>query len=453
MNTIIYSIDLGTSQPRLLVAEVDDSQTFGFKVLHSEEKKTSRGVKRGQIVAVDEASRVINDLIMGANKKLGKKYESKDRYKKVYCININGFQFYTEYKDSQIDVSSKTRIDENDIKRLTDQIRAEVGVRAEQITISVDPTDYSVDGMPKTNNVIGVNGQRLTGTCFVVMATKNSIAPYNNLIPMVKFDQFCTTASAKAKVLIPPTAKNRTIALVDIGYGTINIAIVKNGNTRFESMIPIGADLITSDIENELEVSHKEAEALKQEIQSLLSLSTTDVDITFSEDRVVTINTKLLKLIISARVEELVAYIESILSKSGMTNSIDLIALTGGGANTYGMLDCVKKRFEGKTVNILNQTSYDNIDNEHLIKYSACYGMTIQYVRNNPVIEPEISFADNEQIPFVEPDTNNNNTTKQTEPQKEEKAKRKGFDLSNFLGKLQDKVLGAEEPSIDGDLK
>lgn len=449
MNTIIYSIDLGSLQTRLLVAEIDDSQLFGFKPLHCEEKP-SRGMKRGQIENPDDVSRVINDLLLGAKKKLGKKYESEEKYSKAYCININGIQFNTESKDSMIDVSGKNRIDENDIKRFIDQIRAELNVRSDSYTISIEPTEYAVDGM-KAVNVIGIHGQRLNGNCFVVTTTKKAIMPYNSLIPMVKFDQFCTTASAKAKVLIPPSSKNKTIALVDIGYGTINIAIVKGGSTRFECTIPLGADLITSDIENEMGVSHREAEVLKQNIETLTDKKNTiEVEVQFSPERIITINSKLLKLVAMARIEELAAYIGSVLSKSGMLSSIDLILLTGGGAASCGILECCKKRLEGKVIAILDQTSYEGLDNDNLMKFCASYGMAATYVKNNPILEPEIPFTEPEVV--VEPPK----TKVVVEEKENPKSKKKSgffFNLSNSIEKIQDWTLGKEEPSEDGDLK
>ncbi|MDO4460887.1 MAG: cell division FtsA domain-containing protein [Bacteroidia bacterium] len=439
MSTFIYSIDLGTAHCRLVVAEQDNAQPIGVKIVHLEEVQ-SYGVKRGQVYNPDEVIRTIRSLFANADKKLSKKIGSS---KRVYCMNINGLQFKGGYMSTDIDVSSKQRIDERDIRQIIDLQKSEQSNKKDNYIISIEPVAYSIDGMPDSSSVIGVNGDTLRCTSYIITTSQKNISLLNNCLPTISLNQVYTTASAKARVLLPSSCRNKCVALIDIGAGVINIAVLQSNTTRFEVSIPLGANLITSDISNELNIGIKEAEIIKQNMQSILAQQSSDLSIKFSEENIVTINPKELRFIALARVEELSAYIESSLNKSNMLPCIEAIYLTGGGALSYGIIDTLKKRLEKNNISLCS-SSFDGYDS----KFAASIGMAMLYAKNNPSQEAkELPFAEE---PSTTPEQNKEEfkltSPEPTTNKQEEKKPNFKTKIFDFTKKLETFVTGGEEP-------
>ena len=61
------------------------------------------------------------------------------------------------------------------------------------------------------------------------------------------------------------------VALVDIGGGTTDIAIFKDGIIRHTAVIPFGGNVITNDIKEGCTILEKQAELLKIKFGSALS--------------------------------------------------------------------------------------------------------------------------------------------------------------------------------------
>ena len=68
MDNYIIALDLGTSQIKAMTAVYDD-QTEQMSVVHYESNK-SQGIKRGTIFNAAEAQKVVNNLLLGADKKI-----------------------------------------------------------------------------------------------------------------------------------------------------------------------------------------------------------------------------------------------------------------------------------------------------------------------------------------------------------------------------------------------
>ncbi|MCQ2236781.1 MAG: pilus assembly protein PilM [Bacteroidales bacterium] len=442
MSTLIYSIDLGTIYSRIVVAEQDDTQVLGLKTIHLDEVP-SYGIKRGQVYNVEDVTRTVRSLFSNVEKKLPKKYASA---KRAYCININGLQFKGGYMSKDIDVSSKQRIDERDVRHILDLQKNDLKVQKETYIINIEPIAFSIDGMPETSSAIGISGNMLRCNSYVITAPQKNISLLKNCLPTITLNQVYTTASAKARVLLPSSTRNKCVALIDIGAGVINIAICKSGVTRYEISIPLGTSLITSDLANELNLSIKEAEVIKQNMNNIFAQQGTELSIKFSEDNIVTLNSKELKYIALARTEELVAYIESALQKSNLLPSIDYIYVTGGGSKTYGIIDCIKKRLENKLVSLCNP-AYDGYDSNTLQKYAAAIGMAMLYIKNNPSLETaEIPFVEAPPVTNPEPKPEDFKLTPpEPAPKKPEEKKSKFKTFLDFASKIEAVVTGGEE--------
>ena len=127
------------------------------------------------------------------------------------------------------------------------------------------------------------------------------------------------------------------VALVDIGGGTTDIAIFKDGIIRHTAVIPFGGNVITNDIKEGCTILEKQAELLKIKFGSALSSQN-------KENEIVSIpglrgrdpkeiSLKMLASIIQARMEEIIELVVHEIRNSGYQNKlIGGIVLTGGGS-------------------------------------------------------------------------------------------------------------------------
>jgi cell division protein FtsA len=142
---------------------------------------------------------------------------------------------------------------------------------------------------------------------------------------------------ASATAVLSDEEKEAGVALVDIGGGTTDLAIFKDGIIRHTAVIPFGGNVITKDIREGCNVMQQQAEKLKIRFGSALAEEVFD-------NRIITIpglkgrepkeiSEKNLANIIQARVEEILDYVIWELRRSGYENKlIGGIVLTGGGA-------------------------------------------------------------------------------------------------------------------------
>jgi cell division protein FtsA len=127
------------------------------------------------------------------------------------------------------------------------------------------------------------------------------------------------------------------VALVDIGGGTTDVAIFKDGIIRHTAVIPFGGNIITHDIKVGCSILENQAELLKIKFGSALASQN-------KENEIVSIpglrgrdpkeiSLKNLANIIQARVEEIIELVHHEIKNSGYESKlITGIVLTGGGS-------------------------------------------------------------------------------------------------------------------------
>jgi cell division protein FtsA len=71
---------------------------------------------------------------------------------------------------------------------------------------------------------------------------------------------------ASSDAVLSQEEKEAGVALIDIGGGTTDLAIFKDGIIRSTAVIPFGGNVITEDIKEGCSIIHKQAELLKGKI-------------------------------------------------------------------------------------------------------------------------------------------------------------------------------------------
>ena len=232
-------------------------------------------------------------------------------------------------------------IDDTDIENLVNQVHKLVMLPGEEI-IHVLPQEFKVDSQADIKEPRGMYGGRLEANFHVVVGQVSSIRNIGRCVKSAGLDlnQITLEPLASASAVLSQEEKEAGVALIDIGGGTTDLAIFKDGIIRHTAVIPFGGNVITDDIKEGCSIIEKQAELLKIKFGSAWPGENKETEIVSipglrgREAKEITL--KNLSKIIHARVQEIIEYVYTEIKDYGHeTQKGKLIAgivLTGGGA-------------------------------------------------------------------------------------------------------------------------
>jgi len=144
--------------------------------------------------------------------------------------------------------------------------------------------------------------------------------------------------------------KELGVALVDIGGGTTDIAIFREGAIRHTAVIPIAGDQITNDIAMALRTPTRDAEDIKERYGCALSQLADPQDMVevpgLGEREPRQLSRKTLAEVIEPRVEELYSLVQTELRRSGYEELLSSgVVITGGSSVMRGMVELGEEIF------------------------------------------------------------------------------------------------------------
>lgn len=350
---IVVGIDIGTSKIVTLIAKVDEE----VNVLGVSESQAN-GIKKGQIVDIDEAVLSINNSLEAAERMAG--------YSASHIVaSIGGSHIESQNSRGVVAVARpEGEITESDLARVFDAARA-VSLPSSREIIHVLPRSYIVDGQEGIKDPIGMTGIRLEVDTHIISANTVSIKNMEKAFSEVgvDLDAVVFNGYASSLAVLSDTEKELGVVLVDIGAGTTDISIYVDGAVAYSSVIPIGARHITNDLAIGLRISLESAEKIKLflsaphkkqvkiteegEEEQHEEKSADEVDLSslnLSEELKKVSKKTLIDGIIRPRLNELFTMIGIEVKKSGFAGQTPSgIVITGGGARTIGVTDAAKR--------------------------------------------------------------------------------------------------------------
>lgn len=250
---IVVGVDVGTSKIATVIAKVDEH----INVLGVSEQPGS-GIRKGQIVDIEEAVGAINASLEGAERMAGYSVSH-------VVVSISGGHIESQNSRGVVAVSSpEGEITKNDIVRVVDAAKA-VSLPSVREIIHVLPRNYTVDGQEGIKDPIGMTGVRLEVDTHLITASAISLRNLEKAFSEVGVDIDAVVFSGYASSLsaLSDTEKELGVVLVDIGAGTTDISIYTEGSVSYSSVLPIGARHITNDLAIGLRISLESAEKIK----------------------------------------------------------------------------------------------------------------------------------------------------------------------------------------------
>ncbi len=348
---IVVGIDVGTYKIVSLIAKVDES----VNILGVSEVK-SAGIRKGQIVDIEEAVNAINTSLEGAERMAG--YSVSHVF-----ASIGGNQIDSQNSRGVVAVSTpQGEITQNDLSRVIDAAKA-ISLPSTREIIHVLPRNYIVDGQEGIKDPIGMSGVRLEVDTHIITANSIAVRNLDKAFSEVGVDvsSYVFNGYASSLSVLSETERELGVVLVDIGAGTTDISIYTEGSVAYSSVLAIGARHITNDLAIGLRISLESAEKIKlflsqqankrgvlrpdddekkEKPSDEIDLSSLNLP---EEVRKVSYKT-LVDGIIRPRMNEIFTMVGIEIKKSGYGGQTPAgLVITGGGAMTVGIKDAAKR--------------------------------------------------------------------------------------------------------------
>ena len=331
-NKISVGLDIGTTK---IVAMSGIKNEYGKTQILGQGKSISLGVHRGVVNNITQTIQSIQQAIQEAEQSSGEKITS-------VTVGIAGQHIRSlQHSDYITRANSELVIDEGDIERLINQVHKLVMLPGEEI-IHVLPQEFKVDGQGEIKEPVGMYGGRLEANFHVVVGQVSSIRNIGRCIKSAGLDLEGITLEplASANAVLSSEEKEAGVALIDIGGGTTDLAIFRDGIIRHTAVVPFGGNVITEDIKEGCSIIEKQAELLKIKFGSAWPGENKDNEIVSipglrgRDPKEITL--KNLSKIIHARVVEIIEQVYVEIKNYGHEEQkkklIAGIVLTGGGS-------------------------------------------------------------------------------------------------------------------------
>ena len=388
-----YSVglDIGTTK---IVAMVGENNQFNKVKLLGVGKSQSLGVHRGVVNNITQTIQSIKIAVEEAESKSGLEI-------KEVAVGIAGQHIRSLQHSDYITRENPDKvINEDDIDKLIDQVYKLVMLPGEEI-IHVLPQDFKVDGQSEIKEPVGMYGSRLEANFHIVVGQVSSIRNIGKCIKSSGLEMGDITLEplASSDAVLSDEEKEAGVALIDIGGGTTDVAIFKDGIIKHTAVIPFGGNVITEDIKEGCSIIGVQAEQLKIKFGSAWPGENKDSEIVsipgLRGRDPKEISLKTLSKIINARVVEIIeqAYLE--IKNYGHEDSkkklIDGIVLTGGGSQL--------RHLKQLTEYVTGMDTRIGFPGEHLAGdsneynpiYSTAVGLLMKAIENNSLEDNSIS--------------------------------------------------------------
>ena len=271
----IFALDIGTRKVMGIIAR---QNADGLEILDMEViEHAARPMLDGQIHAIEEVSQTVKRLKANLESRQNKKLE-----KVGVAVAGRNLLTYKSKVSREFD-GPPEEITPEIIKDLeleaVDKIISDSGKNVAQFYCAgYSPVYYELDG----NRISNLLGHRAKAISCELIVTFLPCLVLDSMFAVLKKTNLEATnltlePIAAASAIIPPEIRNLNIVLVDIGAGTSDLALTKEGFVYAYGMVPEAGDEITEAIAEILLVDFITAEAIKRSLNKKVKVEYEDI--------------------------------------------------------------------------------------------------------------------------------------------------------------------------------
>jgi len=328
---VIASIDVGTTKICTIIADVTDGslpRIVGVGI------SPSKGLHKGLVVNINEARESIRDSVRKAEQTSNYKLESA-------YVGVTGRHVTSNNNHGVVAITRNDRVvRSDDLKRVLNTAQS-IKVSPDRRLLHVIPRGYAVDGQAGVKNPVGMHGFRLDVETHVITAAVTSI---QNLIKCIRslgidIEDLVLEPLASSEAVLSEDERQVGVVMADIGGGTTDVAIFREGSIWHTSILPVAGYQLTRDVAIGLGLPFEIAEEMKKKYGSVIPVyeGQGDTAPAISKDGH-GVSYQDLCDIIRARVEEILKLIVLEMPDSNYEDLVPAgLVLTGGSSNLAGI--------------------------------------------------------------------------------------------------------------------
>lgn len=258
---IIAGLDVGTSKVTTVIGELAPD---GVLDIIGESTVPSQGLKRGVVVNLERTTEAIRQSLFQAERVAGIKVER-------VVVGVGGPHLKGITSHGLAAIRRGHTIAEADVERAIEQAKA-YPLDGEMELLHALPLEYRVDGQEGIRDPVGMAGVRLEVDVHLVAAGRGPLANLRRAVEGagLEVEAFVVHALASGLGALLPEEENMTVLLLDIGGGTTDVAVFKNGRLAHTAVLPLGGEHVTGDIAQLLKIPSEEAERVKRKYGAAL---------------------------------------------------------------------------------------------------------------------------------------------------------------------------------------
>lgn len=331
---IITAVDIGSSKVATVIAEMGEGpiRIIGAGL------RPSKGVRRGVIVNMGETVECLRQALEQAE-------QEADASTDGAFVTVGGA--YVKGLNSSGSVEIRNRFNEISADDLLRAVREaqdfDFEIPKNSRILHVLRRSFAVDGQEGISDPEGMSGRVLTAHVHVVL---NASTVVSNIVRALnKIDARAETAVAQqvasGQAVLSRDERELGVVLIDIGGGTTDLAVYRQGAIMHTQSFPVGGSNLTKDVAIGLKTTLAEAERLKRNAGSVHPEEISEGDLVqvrqIGSDDKAAVSRQLLCQIIRARFDEILDLIQQDLVRLDLNKEyMTGVVLTGGGSLLEG---------------------------------------------------------------------------------------------------------------------
>lgn len=349
---IVVGIDIGSAKVTTLIAQIDSDQINIIGVA----AVPSRGLRKGQVVDIEETVATITSSLEGAERMAGYSVGSA-------FVSVDGVHIESQNSRGVVAISDqKGEISTDDVARVVEAARA-ISLPSSRDILHVIPRYYTVDSQSGIKDPLGMTGVRLEVETHITTGATTAFRNIVKCVSTVGVDVAALVFSglASSYAVLSDTERELGVILIDFGGGTTDLCIFTEGSPAYCSVLPIGARNVTNDLAIGLRISLESAEKIKLALSSAPQLAVSPEDeeptnnkknsdsldiasIGITEELKQVSRKTLVDGIIKPRLREILNMVKLEIQKSGLGGLTPSgVVVTGGGAQTINIVELARQ--------------------------------------------------------------------------------------------------------------
>jgi cell division protein FtsA len=323
-----------------LVAEVGEDETLRVVGVGT---VPSRGIRKGVIVNVSEATQAVRASVEKAERASG--YDIQRAH-----VSLAGSHVTSINSRGVIAVQRGERgITPEEVERALEAARA-IAIPHDREIVHIIPRGYTVDGQEGIRDPVGMVGFRLEVEAHIITGSVSSI---HNLIKCVQdagvaVDELVLDPLASGEAALSDTERDMGVVLVDMGGGTTDIAVFIEGSIWHTTVLAVGGQHLTNDIAVCVKMPTAAAEAAKLEFGHAFPDAVDPTEMiqvnAFGDNALARLPRRELAQVIEARVEEILSLVMQEIKRSGYDGLLPAgVVLCGGTAQLRGIRELARQ--------------------------------------------------------------------------------------------------------------